>query len=329
MTCAITLGANGAKAALMSRAPSARGLRGECCGWSLGASRRNRDFLWSIEVGGLVGRAVSATLTVRNCPASAAEWQRLRDVFLKRVRRTSLVAAFHWVCEWQIRSSRADGRVVPHLHAVFLVFGDPEQFCRMIVSHWLDLASCFGAKAQGQHAAVIWELSRWLEYLAKHAARGAWHYQRQRGEMPEAWQKTGRLWGYGGDWPRREAVQVELSTAAFHRFRRMMRAFEAADLRARALRARTSGRNDAATKYLRATVRARRMHSRADPRLSALLPAAGWLPFEVSARLALWAAAADREFVRIETAKFQFVVRNPRAEEWEAELRARLSEGDQ
>ena len=329
MSASITLGANGAKAALMSRAPSTRGVRGEVCGWSAGAARRNRDFLWSIEVDSLLGRAVSVTLTVRNCPPSAADWKRLSDVWLKRLRRTCLVAAYHWVCEWQIRSSRADGRVVPHLHAVFLVLGDPEQFCRMVVSHWLDLADCFGAKAQGQHASVIWHLSRWLEYLAKHASRGAWHYQRQRGEMPEAWQKTGRLWGYGGDWPRREAVQVDLSTSAFHRFRRALRAFEAAELRGRAFRALNSGKKDAAKNYLKATVRARRMHSRPDRQLSALIPAAGWLPFSVSARLALWAASQDRELVVIDTAKFQFVVRNPRSDDWEAELRARLSEGGQ
>ncbi len=69
----------------------------------------------------------------------------------------------------------------------------------------------------------IWGLSGWLQYQAKHSSRGVRHYQ--RANVPEAWREgTGRLWGVVGDWPVREEL-VDVSTADFHRFRRLLRSW--------------------------------------------------------------------------------------------------------
>jgi hypothetical protein len=70
-----------------------------------------------------------------------------------------------------------------------------------------------------------------LKYLSKHAARGAKHYQRQG--HPEGWEKTGRLWGYTGDWPTFEPMELTgLNSVEFYRVRRILRAWARADARA-------------------------------------------------------------------------------------------------
>jgi len=210
--------------------------RGECEGWTPGATRRNLAFLRSVEPCSLeelteVGFAV--TLTVRDCPPTAEHWQRLRTAYVKRLRRMGMIRA-HWVTEWQRRG-------VPHLHGVFWLPHDPQdpqdipQLRAALLSHWLDLADSYGVSPSAQHITVLSHALGWFQYVAKHAARGVKHYQRSRDSIPAGWRKTGRMWGKAGDWETRDAMRLSISDDVFYRFRRLIRRWRISDARSQNL----------------------------------------------------------------------------------------------
>jgi hypothetical protein len=130
----------------------------------------------------------------------------------------------HWVIEWQRRG-------VPHLHTA-VYFDQPltpqEKF--QLVDAWVIVAGPFGAQHLAQYLLPITGAAGWLQYLSKHAARGAAHYQRQG--KPAGWEKTGRLWGHTGGWPVTEPMKFDVSQAAFFRYRRLVRSWRIADARA-------------------------------------------------------------------------------------------------
>lgn len=183
------------------------GKRGKIKGWSVGAARRNLKFLWSVATDVLGGGGLAVTLTLGETPESADEWTELRERWLDRLRYMGLVR-YHWVTEWTAR-----GR--PHLHAA--IYGDFDSLG--VILAWLDVADSKGfvVSFAGQDAKPIHDATGWLQYVAKHAARGVTHYQRDG--APDGWEKTGRLWGAGGDWPIEEAVEVELGTEQYLLFR--------------------------------------------------------------------------------------------------------------
>ena len=72
----------------------------------------------------------------------------------------------------------------------------------------------------------------WLQYLSKHAARGAAHYQRAQGSIPSGWEgMTGRMWGHLGDFPTHEPLGLELDDCGWFRFRRIVRGWRCAQAR--------------------------------------------------------------------------------------------------
>ena len=192
-------------------------------GWSQSAVRRHTKWLYSVPVKSLDGSGYAVTLTMRDCPPTAEEFHRLRRTYLKRIERMGAVR-IHWVIEWQRRGC-------PHLHLAIYVHDDlskREQFA--LKSHWVDVAGPFGAEVQAQYVLPITGASGWLQYLSKHAARGAAHYQRQG--MPSGWEKSGRLWGHTGDWVVEEPMRFYLPQEAFFRYRRMVRSWRYASARA-------------------------------------------------------------------------------------------------
>lgn len=211
-----------------------RSKRGEVGGWSSAATRRNVAFLRSVEpdsldhfpsIGSLVGFAL--TLTLRDCPPSADTWHTLRRKFLKRIERMGLIRS-HWVTEWQRRG-------VPHLHGAFWfpVAGntDLNLLSATIISHWLAVASPYGVSFRAQHCTVIHDAVGWFQYVAKHAARGVKHYQRSSENIPDAWKKTGRMWGHTGSWDTRDPINLKLSNDVYYRLRRLVRSWRIADAR--------------------------------------------------------------------------------------------------
>lgn len=196
--------------------------RGDVTGWSAGSVRRHSRRLFSIDADDLTGEGFALTLTLRDLPTQA-EWFALRVAWTKRVERMEGFLRLHWVVEWQERG-------VPHMHCA--VYGDgwgPADQRDMLI-HWCALAGRFGAQWAAQDGEPIRGRLGWLRYLSKHAARGVAHYQRQG--KPEGWEKTGRLYGFRGQWPFVEPEEVELLPGAYHRLRRLVRSWRIAEARA-------------------------------------------------------------------------------------------------
>lgn len=217
-----------------------RAKRGEVAGWTAGASRRNTAFLQSVRPADLTGYGWAVTLTLRHCPPAAADWGGLVESWLDRIRKMRGFIRLHWVVEWQARG-------VPHLHAC-VYFEEPDR-PRQVLAAWLDLSRDYGSMPSGQHMAAITSTGGWLRYLAKHAARGQKHYQRQRHQLPSGWTTTGRLWGKRGKWPVSQALRLQIDDRAFYRLRRVVRGLYRAHARAVG----SAGLIVAARRYLRCT----------------------------------------------------------------------------
>lgn len=219
---------HGTTAALGNRPNPSPPKRGNVGGWSPAAARRNVKFLYSVQADSLTEPGFAVTLTLRNCPASHDDWHTLRTAYVKRLRRMGMVR-LHWVTEWQRRG-------VPHLHgAVWFSPKTPRQYIAIhdaLTRHWLDLAAQYGAGRRGQHVKPIEDAVGWFQYVAKHAARGANHYQRAADSIPSGWQKTGRMWGYAGSWARDEAMKFDVPRSAHFQYRRLIRAYNVAQARA-------------------------------------------------------------------------------------------------
>ena len=219
--------------------------RGDCAGWSAKSSRSNTRFLYSVRsdelsVGSdgslLLGFALSFTL--RDCPPGHEDWKSLRLAFFERLRRRGLYR-LHWLTEWQRRA-------VPHLHAAawFDVAqveawmlkhyaGLPvEAFPAIVKADWLQLSAPYRSSVSAQDIKSISDDLGWLQYLSKHAARGAAHYQRAIGSHPIGWQKTGRMWGYLGRFPTSEPLGLSLDNQGWYQFRRIVRRWRIANARA-------------------------------------------------------------------------------------------------
>ena len=251
--------------------------RGQVEGWSEGATRRNTQFLMSIREDQLTGAGVALTLTLRDCPATAQDWTRLRRAWVERMRRAGMIR-LHWVTEWQRRG-------VPHLHCA-IWFPDCYDWITPTRA-WVELASAYGAGLRGQHSRVIDGPIGWFQYLAKHASRGVKHYQRSGDNIPEGWQsKTGRVWGHIGDWPVAEPRKFHIEDhtndgdGGWFCLRRMVRSWRLADARASGDRWRIRS--------------ARSMLASNDPDLSRLRGFSEWMPEGV--QLQMLANLIDRGF---------------------------------
>ncbi len=187
--------------------------RGTIGGWSIQSTRRLRRWFYSVDGAALDAHGYATSFTVRDLPPTAADWTATRDRFLRRMRRSGLVRG-QWLTEWQRRG-------VPHMHGcLFLPEPNLEE---LVTDHWLEAAAEWRPGTRGQVVKSLWGLPGWLQYQAKHSARGVRHYQ--RANVPEGWQgATGRLWGVLGDWPVREE-RLNLESRTFWRFRRTMRSW--------------------------------------------------------------------------------------------------------
>lgn len=198
--------------------------RGKINGWSRAAQRRLVAWLWSVDATELahVGDGWALTLTVGETPADSAQWHAARKAFQMRMTRGGATAQ-QWLVEWTRK-----GR--PHLHMA--VYGPGAELGRESLLHWLAVCDKNGwpVSARAQHIVPISGLTGWLKYISKHSSRGVDHYQRQG--KPEGWETTGRLWGVAGDWPVLAPIEVELEAHQFHEYRRHVRRYQRAQLRA-------------------------------------------------------------------------------------------------
>ena len=211
----VTVLPNGVTASFPRRGPMPEKppKRGKVKGWSVATTRRLVRWFFSVDGDRVDGRGFALSLTVRDCPATPADWARVRRAFLERLRRLGFLRV-QWLTEFQERG-------VPHMHMAVYFPGELALTTADLVAAWVEVAAEFGSRAGGQSVQEITGLVGWLQYQAKHSVRGVKHYQ--RAAVPESWREgTGRLWGALGAWPVREE-SIEVSTATFHRFRRLMR----------------------------------------------------------------------------------------------------------
>lgn len=254
--------------------------RGVIRGLSLQAANRQTKFLQSVDVDRLTGHGYAFTFTVRDCPASHEHWAKARRLLLKSMRERWGAVRWHWVTE----NAQVARGGVPHAHwAVYFERPLSARDRFFIVERWLAIAGRWGAKRRGQHIDVIQPGRGWDRYCAKHAARTVGHYQRQG--LPGSWEKSGRVWGRGGDWP----VRVDrwlLSPAALVQVRRLVRSWLVADARISAARLR---RFDEQTGRVRRSpwrgVRAARRVLRSSPDEHWLRSMRVWIPEAVMWRL--------------------------------------------
>ena len=157
---------------------------------------------------------------------------------------------------------------------------------------WVNMLSKanVGARQQGQ----IWETidvggelvvdgervpahpERVLMYLAKHAARGVAHYQRQIENMPDDWQyRSGRVWGHDRGLPLRELQDVECDYPPFWRYRRLVRRWRCGEAQAIV----DPSRRRAASSQARGMLKGSR------PGISPYRGISAWLPADVASQL--------------------------------------------
>ena len=225
-------------------------------GWSKGASRRNKTFLYSVDTGRLDGIGYAFTLTLKECPPTSKEFHRILKNFTVCLRRSGFTR-MHWVIEWQRRG-------VPHIHGI-AYFKTPPKTC--LITHWLRVSKAYGSQACSQCVLVINDPVGWKKYLAKHGARGVDHYQRSNLNKPKPWDKSGRIWGHLGNWPTQE-IELEIDSKSFYTFRRLARSWRKSNARKERNRSRIKS--------------ARRMLKCNERSLASVRGISEWIPREIT-----------------------------------------------
>ena len=257
-------------------------------GWTVNVARRNEQRLQQVDFDAVDGFPAFVTLTMPSqqmSDVSAAMFHGWLKSWLRFMKRHGM-NHYYWILEFQ-----ASGN--PHLHVLTWIDHEPEPLeTYKALRSWVGILdkSGVGARIQGQ----IWEQidvggeitvdgekvpahpERVLMYLAKHAARGVAHYQRQIANMPEDWQyRSGRVWGHDRGLPLREQQDVECDYPTFHRFRRLVRRWRLAE--ARAIKDHDRRRQ--------AIVQARRSLRCARRDVSPYRGVSAWLPADVASQL--------------------------------------------
>lgn len=267
--------------------------RGDCSGWTLKSSRSNTRFLYSVRspelptsASGAPLLALALSFTLRDCPPSHEDWASLRRAFVKRLERRGLYR-LHWLTEWQKRG-------VPHLHAAlwfdvaavhaYMAKNWPalpvrsflDAFPVLLKADWLQLTAPYRSSVGAQDIQTINDDLGWLQYLSKHAARGAAHYQRAIGSMPVGWEKTGRMWGHLGNFPTSEPLGLDLDSSGWFRFRRIVRRWRIAQAR--------SDKKPSARRIRSA----RRMLRCSDRALSCVRGVSEWISLDLGLSIVRW-----------------------------------------
>jgi hypothetical protein len=184
----------------------------------------------------------------------------------------------HWLTEWQRRG-------VPHLHGC--IWLPPHIPGHAIVHHWLEVSEQYGSTVRGQDHKPINNALGWLQYLAKHADRGVFNYQRAAASIPEGWQaSTGRMWGHGGDWPLTVPQKLVIDDAGGYALRRIAQRWRLAQARTEPDEVKRRRRIASARKLLQA----KRLQS------SAVRGIAEWLPRPELRRALIHLASSGYDF---------------------------------
>lgn len=257
-------------------------------GWTPNVARRNEQRLQQVDFEAIDGVPAFVTLTMPSgqmSDVSAADFHGWLKSWLRYMKRHGLTH-YYWILEFQ-----ASGN--PHLHVLVWLDHEPEPLETFkALRSWVGILnkSGVGARLQGQ----IWEPidvgaeitvdgetvpahpERVLMYLAKHAARGVAHYQRQIENMPDDWQyRSGRVWGHDRGLPLCAQEDVETDYPTFHRFRRLVRRWRLAEARS----IKDADRRRAAIVQARGSLKCGR------PDVSPYRGVSAWIPSDVASAL--------------------------------------------
>ena len=186
-------------------------------GWTYGTFSRLRDKLQSVQEELLFegGNVYGVTLTYGRhdgCP-SVETIRADREALIEFLRRQGFVA-WHWLVEFQ-----RDG--TPHYHLIVKHPTSP-WVGRMLVDYWVARTARHGTSVRGQNVKRMWGWEGYAQYLAKHASRQNWHYQRRK--LPASWGGySGRMWGFGGQWDFQPEIVIEMGGDNWHKARRAIR----------------------------------------------------------------------------------------------------------
>ena len=156
---------------------------------------------------------------------------------------------------------------------------------------WCELTADLGTEGWAQQVVPLDQEAGpqgWFAYLAKHAGRGLAHYQRDRAQLPEGWQTSGRMWGKRGAWPT-SVRELDVPHVALDRIRRAVHAYELSKLRTRLRRAELYGDDHKARSIRRLVGKVKRFRQKGDRVRSHLQGVKEWLPLPVQDRILVWA----------------------------------------
>ncbi len=214
-------------------------------GWTVNVTRRNEQRLQQVDFDAVDGVPAFVTLTMPSqqmCDVTAAMFHSWLKSWLRYMKRHGMLH-YYWILEFQATGN-------PHLHVLVWLDHEPDALAQYrALRSWVNMLnkSGVGARLQGQiyesidvggeivvdGETVPAHPERVLMYLAKHAARGVAHYQRQLSNMPEDWQyRSGRAWGHDRGLPLREQLDVETDYPTFWRYRRLVRRWRCSEARA-------------------------------------------------------------------------------------------------
>ncbi len=263
-------------------------------GWTSNVARRNEQRLQQIDFDAVDGVPAFVTLTMpaqQMADVSASMFHGWLKRWLQYMKRHGM-QHYYWILEFQATGN-------PHLHVLVWLDHMPDALeTYKALRSWVRMLdkSGVGARHQGQ----IWESidldgeivvdgervpahpEHVLMYLAKHAARGVAHYQRQIANMPEDWQyRSGRVWGHDRGLPLREQRDYECDYATFWAYRRLVRRWRVSEAQSI-----VDGERRRA-----AILQARGMLKCGRPDISPYRGVSAWLPASVASQLL--DAAAD------------------------------------
>lgn len=271
-------------------------------GWTRNVARRNEQRLQQIDFDAINGIPAFVTLTMPKQQmeqVSSRQFHYWLKMFLQYVQRRGC-CHYYWILEFQ-------GSGNPHLHILLWLNGwetggakrgfehhewDVVEQYRAL-AYWVKMLNGDGisAKVDAQNFQTV-ELGqsptvdgvalesptpeRLLMYLAKHAARGVAHYQRQISNMPDDWKyRSGRVWGHDSKLPLREQADYEVDWAFFYKYRRLVKRWCVSN---------ANGIQDG-DKRRKAISSARRMLRCSRPDVSPYRGVSAWIPETVAKQL--------------------------------------------
>ena len=219
--------------------------RGETNGWTASSTRSLTKWLYGADVREF-GDGIAFSFTVKDYPADASKWAAVRKRFILRLKRLGMTH-FQWLTEWQLRGC-------PHLHGCVWVDNyQGDRTLALIEQAWLGASKEYGSEIWGQDIKPIRDFLGWKNYLSKHASRSAHNDQRSNVNMPKTWTKSGRMWGYWGEWPTFN-LEFEICEKGGHAYRRIIKGWRLASSRSEIDPKKRKGRVRSAKKMFKSSI---------------------------------------------------------------------------